>query len=258
MIYVKDEIVATERDDLSLPNVEMLWLEIKVKNKRIMFGTYYRAPGASAMVVDEFVSSIDQTLDKVLNENPDMVVLLGDFNDKCMSWDGDHSDSEMGYKFYNCINDRNLFQMVEEPTRITESCSSLLDPIITDSPGYLDNVSTLPPLSDLDHCIIYGTINFVDYTPSKVYKEAWLYNKADWEAINTVLNTAPWHLMVNNDNIDDILNLFYEMIYRVIDDFVPHREFIRRKKDKPWMNGYLRHISDGEIYLCVTSPYKEL
>ncbi len=242
MIYVKDEIVAIERSDLNLPNIEMLWLEIKVQNKRIMFGTYYRAPGASAMVVDEFILCIDQTLDKVLNENPDMVILVGDFNDKCMSWDGDHSDSEMGFKFYNCINDRNLFQMVDEPTRITESCSSLLDLIITDSPGYIDNVSTLPPLSDLDHCIIYGTINFVDYTPSKIYKEVWLYNKADWDVINTVLDTAPWHMFVNNGSVDDILNLYYEMLYRVIDDFIPRREFIRRKKDKPWMNGYLRHI----------------
>ena len=178
----------------------MLWLEIKVQNKRIMFGTYYRAPGMSALEVDEFIQNgIDKTFDKVLYENPDMIICVGDFNDKCMSWDGDHSDSEMGYKFYNCINDRNLFQMIEEPTRITENCSSLLDLIITDSPGFLDNVSTLPPLSDLDHNVVYATINFVDYTPSKIYKEVWFYDKADWNTIkvDTVLHSSPWHTFGN-------------------------------------------------------------
>ncbi len=241
MVYVKDEIVAIERPDLNLPNVEMLWLEIKVQKKKIMFGTFYRAPGMTALEVDDYILLIDQTFDKVLNENPDMIICIGDFNDKCMSWDGDHSESEMGYKFYNGINDRNFFQMVDEPTRVTENCSSLLDLITTDSPGYLDNVSKLPPLSDLDHCVIYATINFVDFTPSKIYKEVWLYNRADWDTINRVLYTAPWHMFGNNDSIDEILELYYDIIYRVIDDFIPRREFTQRKKDKPWMTGHLRH-----------------
>ena len=101
MVYVKDEIVAIERTDLNLPNIEMMWLEIKIDNKNIMFGVYYRAPGMIAMEVDDFIlDGIDQTLDKVLCDNPDMLLLVGDFNDKCMSWDGDHPNSEMGYKFY--------------------------------------------------------------------------------------------------------------------------------------------------------------
>ncbi len=37
----------------------------------------------SALEVDEFIQNgIDQTLDKVLYENPDMIICVGDFNDK--------------------------------------------------------------------------------------------------------------------------------------------------------------------------------
>ncbi len=35
MVYERDEIVAIERADLNLPNIEMLWLEIKVQTKRL-------------------------------------------------------------------------------------------------------------------------------------------------------------------------------------------------------------------------------
>ncbi len=84
MVYVREEIVAVERSDLNLPNVEMLWLELKVQKKKIMFGVYYRAPGMSALEVDDFISTgIEQTLDKVLSENPNMIICIGDFNDKC-------------------------------------------------------------------------------------------------------------------------------------------------------------------------------
>ncbi len=259
MVYVKQDLVAIPRQDLNLPSVEMLWLEIKVQNRRIMFGTFYRAPGQSAMEVDDYISFIDQTLDKVLNENPDMVILIGDFNDKCMTWDGDHSESEMGYKFYNLINDRGLFQHVDEPTRVTETCSSLLDLIISDSPGFIENVSTLPPLSDLDHCVIYGTINFVDFIPAKIHKEVWLYNLANWDEINRVLDSAPWHIFGNNDPVDEILDLYYNIIYRIIDEYIPYREFTLRKKDKPWMNGHLRHMMSlrnrmNGVYLRTLRP----
>ncbi len=225
MVYVRDDIVAVERTNLNLPKIEMLWLELNVLNKKIMFGVYYRAPGMSALEVDEFISTgIDQTLDKVLCDNPDIIICIGDFNDKCMSWDGNHSESEMGYKFYNCINDNNLFQMVDELTKVTDSCSSCLDLIINNSPGYFDNVSTLPPLSDLDRNVINGTINFVDSTATKLYKEVWYYDKADWELIDRVLFNTHWHNFTNEDSVDEILEAFYEIIYRVIDDYIPHRD----------------------------------
>ena len=31
MIYVKEDIIAVQRDDLGLPDIEMLWVELKVK-----------------------------------------------------------------------------------------------------------------------------------------------------------------------------------------------------------------------------------
>ena len=80
-----------------------------------------------------------------------------------MIWDGDHSDSELGFKLYNYVNDNNLFQVIDEPTRYTDNCASLLDFILTDSPGYLDDIGTLPPTGDLDHYIIHASINFVEY-----------------------------------------------------------------------------------------------
>ncbi len=146
MLYVKEGISAVHKKELENDNIEIMWVELKILNRLIYFGVCYRPPGMSALEVDDFLSDFGQIMDAVMDKNPDMIVCVGDFNDKCMIWDGDHSDSELGLKLYNYVNDNNLFQVIDEPTRYTDNCASLLDLILTDSPGYLDDIGTLPPI----------------------------------------------------------------------------------------------------------------
>ncbi len=99
MLYVKEGIPCVHKTEFENNNLEILWVEIKVNNRKIYFGVCYRPPGMSALEVDGFLFEYSQVMDSVLDCNPDMIICVGDFNDKCLLWDGDHSDSEMGFKF---------------------------------------------------------------------------------------------------------------------------------------------------------------
>ena len=46
----------------------------------------------------------------------------------------------------------------------------------------------------------------------------------------------------NHIDTNTLLDYYYQILYRIIDEYIPYREFIQRKKDKPWMNGFLRHM----------------
>ena len=138
MLYVRDHIGAIHRSDLESVDTEVLWVELRLKNKRVLFATCYRPPGATALQVDNFIDKFSTQVENAMNENADALIMVGDFNDRCTHWDDRHERSEMGLKFYDYLNDLNLFQLVDEPTRITEDSASLLDLIITDSPGYID------------------------------------------------------------------------------------------------------------------------
>ncbi len=146
MLYIKEHIGAIHRTDLERPETEILWVEVILQSKKVMVGIGYRPPGMTSLEIDSFLEALNDQFDNVQNEHPDSIILLGDFNDRCVHWEDRHSSSEMGLKFYNFVKDRNLFQLVDEPTRITDTTDSLLDLIITDSPGFIDNVNTLPPL----------------------------------------------------------------------------------------------------------------
>ena len=130
----------------------------------------------------------------------------------------------------------NLFQLINEPTRL----NSLLDLIITDSPGYVDNYGTLPPISNIDHRIIFGSLTIKNLLPPKIHRSVWHYNNADFQLINQELTEAPWDTAYAlYDNIDDILDFYYSLIDSIMEEHIPKRNITKNKHDKPWMNGFL-------------------
>ena len=44
LVYVKNDIPCKRRDDLELNNIECLWVEINVRNKKLFVGTFYQPP----------------------------------------------------------------------------------------------------------------------------------------------------------------------------------------------------------------------
>lgn len=122
LCYVKDHINATYRNDLNNnSDIEALWVELKPRNvKPILVCTFYRPPGVDVSYFkrfDEIVQSI----------NSDDTVILGDFNLDCLT----DSTSKKVSEF--CVNNQ-LTQLVDEPTRVTENTSTLIDLICVSKP----------------------------------------------------------------------------------------------------------------------------
>ena len=90
---------------------------------------------------------------------------MGDFNDRCITWDSAHENSELD--LVNLINTYCLYQMVSSPTRITQSSSSLLDLLITNKPTWVNKVKILPPVASCDHSPVIAEINFT--IPGNIY-----------------------------------------------------------------------------------------
>ncbi len=243
MLYVRESIGAIHRTDLEKNDTEILWVELRLRDKRVLFATCYRPPGATALQVDAFIDSLSNQVECAMNDNPDALIMVGDFNDRCVHWDDRHEKSEMGLKFYNYLNDVNLFQLVDEPTRITENSASLLDLIITDSPGYIDNLNVLPPIGDLDHNIVYGYLTFVTDRPESIKRTIWHYDRANFMDLNIEFANAPWNTaFMLFDDPNEILEYFYELLKIGMEAHIPKKTINKRKKDKPWMTGYIRHL----------------
>ena len=75
-VYVKNNIPSIHGADLEILNTECIWVELRLHNRRILVGTFYRPPNSENIVLSNIENSIDLAVDtkvgKVLSarENP--------------------------------------------------------------------------------------------------------------------------------------------------------------------------------------------
>jgi hypothetical protein len=108
----------------------------------------------------------------------------------------------MGVKLFNFFECNNLSQLIDEPTRITLFGETLLDLIITDSPGYCLSSGTLSPPANCDHNIVYAKFN-IDLSKPKAFKRTIrLYNNTNIPALIESLANADWDNVFCNSPSD--------------------------------------------------------
>jgi hypothetical protein len=101
----------------------------------ICYATGYRPPNYNAVDNNAFLDNLQSSLDNIYLKPDTFVLLLGDFNAHYDTANPSLS-SVFGTRFYSWMACNNLFQVINEPTRITSEGATRLDLIITNSPGY--------------------------------------------------------------------------------------------------------------------------
>ena len=145
-IYLKNTVNYKNRKDLVPPELEAVCVEIsKPNSKPFIVITIYRPPDSSTEYfdkVEEFIATID-SLDREF-------YILGDLN---CNWLQPADPVTKRLKTFCDLY--QLLQLINEPTRITETSSSLLDVVITSHPERIIN-SGVSHLGLSDHSLVYA------------------------------------------------------------------------------------------------------
>ena len=238
-LYVNDSFNCIRRPDLENGNMEILWVEIKLGTHSILLSVCYRPPNQTAEQVDSFIDLLTDTLYSIPGKQNQSVVVMGDFNDRCTSWDSDHRDSELGLKLVNLINSLNMFQLITKPTRN----NNLLDLLITDSPGYFTDIDVMPSIDNLDHRIIHGTFA-IDRPKSHTYtRKIWQYDQGNYDLLNNLLFLTDWDSFFSaSDNIDTLAENFTNLLTELAETCIPTKTVKVRPRDKPGMTSEVRRL----------------
>ena len=116
MIYIKDTVHYTRRNDLEPLNIECIWIEIQLKQTRILFGLFYRPPNSDAL----YLSAIEDSISLALDTQISNIIVTGDFNLNVLNPHTSNKISDICTQF-------SLYQTITEPTHFTEHSSSLID-----------------------------------------------------------------------------------------------------------------------------------
>ena len=224
-------ISAKRRSDLEIQELEVLWLEIRVKNNKFLLGTVYRPPTSDLPFWDLLQDSIDLT--KTLPVP--YTILTGDFNAD--------PNTAAGQLLSNFCGNNELSLLINEPTRITPTTATILDQFITNVPSLMKNVGVQPPVSINDHCTIYSTLSFKIPKAESFERKIWDFKNANFSLYNSALSDYDWELLFNeHSTVDDCTEAITNVILESANRLIPNKTVTIRPKDKPFYNGYLRRL----------------
>ena len=130
-IYVRNNLYCKPQPDLHVNDLEAVWIETKLNQENLLVGSFYRPPNAKI----DYWKLISDSIQKA-NNTMNKCIILGDFNPDFLDNPAKH--------LLDILNMLQLHQLINSPTRITETTSSCLDLIITQSPRIIKSIDILP------------------------------------------------------------------------------------------------------------------
>lgn len=219
------------------PDLETVFVCITSAFRQTIIGACYRAPSRDS----DYCDNLHSVLLNIQGLYPKAQFLIfGDFNFPDIDWvNYTTSGSNDAKKFLdNCLN-FNLIQVVNQPTR----GDNILDLVLTSSPELIENVDSVPGLSD--HNILLIELSIPVLTRNPTIKTIRDFNKADYVAINQHLSSFYQTYAENffSRSVEENWLLFKNKINSLTEQFVPSVT-VRSDRNNPWYNKTLRSLNN--------------
>ena len=231
-VYVHQSIIkqTMRRKDLEPEDVECLWLELKLHhNSSSLFICYvYRNPNETNEWYDKFTKMYDRI--QTLKKGKSDLILIGDFNIDLLKhnplWD-------------SIISSFGLTQLINNPTRITSTSSTLIDHIYVNNASLI-NKSTQPNLSISDHGVI-SCERYVKRQKQKpnIHSEITFrsFKHFNTNAFLIDLSMVPFDHVYCHTDPNEALSLWYNLYLPVLNKHAPMKtKRIKHTRLPPWLN----------------------
>ena len=199
-------------------------------NRKTTIGAFYRPPNYDIKPLEDLKSALT-------NLSTPELVLMGDFNLSDVDWSIPRSlnDSVNYTLLMDIVQDNFLIQLVDTPTRD----GNILDLVLASSSDIAYNLLVKEPFSD--HNFITFTLNGLPYTKRKSLKLKYFYKNANWAQLKETLSFIPWQCAFLDDNIDRNWEAWTDLLFTVIDDYIPRRR-ANSMKNSQWITKELLEL----------------
>ena len=110
------------------------------------FISLYRSPSQSQDEFKKFSENLERNLDRLFQDNPFLVVVIGDFIVKSSNWYYHDKSSSEGNAVDAITKQYGLHQVIKEPTHILDNSSTCIDLIFTSQPNLIIESGVHPSL----------------------------------------------------------------------------------------------------------------
>ena len=106
---------------------ECINFELNIGGKICNFISSYSSPSQTQDKFEKFIDNLKLNLETLCQNNPFLIVLIGDLNGKSKNWYSHDKSSHEGNEIQNLTAQFVLQQIIKEPTHISNTSSSCID-----------------------------------------------------------------------------------------------------------------------------------
>ena len=230
-IYIRCHVNYTLRSDLVPTDLEAVSVETNQANSQsFIISSIYRPPCST----NEVFKKIEELI-KLTDDESKGLYIFGDLN--CNMLQLNLSTTK---KLQEIMKLYQLTQLIDSPTRITNSNQSLLDVSITSTPEEIIS-SGVVHLGISDHSLIYAIrkLNTKVNTKAQGHNFLEFRNFKNFDAARFLddLHDVPWEDIRYKRNIDEMWKLWKTYFLGVVDKHAPKRvKRLRKNLNIPWVN----------------------
>ncbi len=213
-IYVKDTLYAKERSDLSIINLEAIWIELHTNQRKLLIGGIYRPPDSN----NNHWTLLQESIDRAFNQVCDNILVTGDFNINV------HNSTSN--KISRLISSYNAEQLISTPTHYTEHSNSLIDLMFVKHTNQVITSFVADPfIPDLIrfHCPIVTVMKFNKPKTSTYKRRIWLYDRGDFDNYRNIINTTNWDNLLQSDDLNSIATSISDTIIDAATKTIPNK-----------------------------------
>lgn len=222
-VFVNNNVFSKQRRDLEVPDIECIWVELFINNRKILIGTFYRPPNSSPAVL----ASIENSTGLAFDTNARNIILTGDFNLNM-------ADNRSSRKIDDLYLQYDMCQLITDPTHFTENSSSLIDLMLTSNKNDILLSGVGEPFLNQNmryHCPIYCVLKFFKQETTTYSRHIWLYDRGNYQALSREITSTDWEKFKHKD-IDIYANNVTEHLITVSDKHIPNK-FIKVRQSDP-------------------------
>lgn len=230
-IYAKDSLKSNEIQ-IDANYSDHLWIEIKLKgNDRLLCGCIYRSPTKDRASTVHTTAKVCDILKKAAQRNTSHVVICGDFNYPGIDWENEFIDeSSVVLPFMETVQECYFHQHVSQPTRYRHGQEpSLLDLILTNEEGILNELEHKPGLGDSDHECLFFQLNC--YADEIIKVASKNYHKGDYVTIRERLKNIDWNAKLQGLTFSEAYAIFLDELEKAMDGCIPNKTNRKLKRN---------------------------
>ena len=192
---------------------------------------------------EKFIDNLELNLETLCQNNPFLIVLMGDLNAKSKNWYSHDKTSHEGNEIENVTAQFGLQQIIKEPTHISNTSSSCIDLIFTSQPNLITDSGVHSSLhSNCHHQIVFAKFNLHIVYPPPYLREIWHYREANTRLIRRAIKEFNWERAFSNTNVNEKVDIFNRTILNILSNFIPHEIIVCNDKDPPWLNNRIKPL----------------